>query len=315
MKHKFLLLLLISLLLVSGCTSLPSPDSDRLQIVAATFPPYDFARAVVGEYADVSLLIDPGTETHSYDPSPSDIRMIQSCDIFIYGGGESDAWIENVLQSIPDLQNITILSMMEVVPLLEETIKEGMEVEHDHDDEAHTHVEYDEHVWTAPENAARIVEAIRDAAMQADPVHADTYQLQGDAYVAEIRFLDESFRTVVDTAARHTVIFADRFPFLYFANAYSLDYYAAFPGCAENTEPGAQTIAFLIEKVNREKIPAVFYIELSNEQLADAICESTGVTKLLFHSCHNVSKTDFDHGVTYVSLMRQNLENLREALN
>lgn len=312
MKKTIFLIFLLILLCLSGCAADSTQDTDRLQIVAVTFPPYDFARAVVGEYADVSLLIDPGTETHSYDPSPSDVRKIQSCDIFLYGGGESDEWVRNILQSIPNSESITVLSMMEIVPLLEEVMVDGMEAEdHAQDD----HAEYDEHVWTDPENAACIVEAIRDAVMTADPDHAEIYRKQGTDYAAEIRALDADFRTIIDHAARHTVIFADRFPFLYFAHAYSLEYYAAFPGCAENTEPGAQTVAFLIEKVTEEQIPAVFTIELSNEQLADTICEATGAEKLLLHSCQNVSKSEFESGITYVALMRQNLENLRKALN
>ena len=158
-----------------------------------------------------------------------------------------------------------------------------------HDHEEHDHAEdepYDEHVWTSPANAAAIVAAIRDTACTLDEANADSYRANADAYIEEIEALSAEFTAVCTDAKRNTVIFADRFPFLYFAREFSLDYFAAFPGCAEQTEPGAQTIAFLIRKVSDDNIPAVFYTEFSNQQLADSICEATGAQKLLFHSCH-----------------------------
>ena len=285
-------------------------DDGRLRVVAAGFPPYDFARAVAGGAASVAMLLPPGTETHSYDPTPGDIRTIRDCDVFLYGGGESDAWLDGILASI-DTDSIRILRMTETVPLLgeEDPAGEGGNGAHDHADE------YDEHVWTSPANAAKITEAIAALMTEADPANAALYRENGDAYAAEIRALSDSFSTLVRHSARRVVVFADRFPFLYFVREFGLDYEAAFPGCAEETEPGAQTIARLIRRVSDEKIPYVFYTEFSNQKLADAICEATGAGKLRMHSCHNVSKADFDAGVTYVSLMRENLENLRKALN
>lgn len=285
-------------------------DDGRLRVVAAGFPPYDFARAVAGDAASVTMLLPPGTETHSYDPTPGDIRTIRDCDVFLYGGGESDAWLDGILASI-DTDSIRILRMTETVPLLgeEDPAGEGGNGAHDHADE------YDEHVWTSPANAAKITEAIAALMTEADPANAALYRENGDAYAAEIRALSDSFSTLVRHSVRRVVVFADRFPFLYFVREFGLDYEAAFPGCAEETEPGAQTIARLIRRVSDEKIPYVFYTEFSNQKLADAICEATGAGKLRMHSCHNVSKADFDAGVTYVSLMRENLENLRKALN
>jgi len=299
---------LLLLPLLASCAA-DTPHDGRLSIVATSFPPYDFARAVAGGEASVTMLIPPGVETHSYDPTPQDIRRIRDCDLFIYGGGESDAWMDGILESI-DTSRVTVLAMVDLVPLLEEEHAEGMEPEADEGDGA----EYDEHVWTAPLNAATIVAAIRDAACAADPAHTGEYSANADKYINDIRQLHNDFASVVTGANRRTLVFADRFPFLYFVRAYGLSYYAAFPGCAEETEPGAQTIAFLIRKVREEKIPAVFTIEFSSGRLADALCEATGCERLLFHSCHNVTKSDWEQGETYVSLMRRNLENLRKAL-
>lgn len=316
--HRVLGALLFCMLCIflPSCSAEGTGNDEQLTILAATFPPYDFARAIAGDDASVSMLLDPGTESHSYDPTPQDIRKIQNCDIFLYGGGESDAWLDNILDSL-DTEHTRILSMMELVALLDEETSEGMTTAEGSDahDHAHEDEEYDEHVWTSPSNAAAITEAICHLMCEVDPEHAATYQSNADAYIGEIRNLATDFSNVISEASRRTLIFADRFPFLYFVREFDLDYYAAFPGCAEQTEPGAQTIAFLINKVKEEGIPVVFYTEFSSQQLADSVCEATGANKMLFHSCHNVTKSDFDAGATYVSLMRQNLENLRKALN
>ena len=310
---KFCLFLAALLLLLSFSGCAPQTEDDgRISVVALSFPPYDFARAVGGDCIDVTMLLDPGTELHSYDPTPRDIRTIRDCDLFLYGGGVSDAWMTDVLASMGE-SDAKILAMTELVPLLEEAGTGGEEpAEHDHD---HGHGEYDEHVWTSLSNAAAITAEIRNALCQLDPENAGTYNENADAYIGEINALAAEISDfIARVAARKTLVFADRFPFLYFVREFGLDYLSAFPGCAEQTEPGAQTIAALTKKVTEEKIPAVFHTEFSSQQLADSVCEATGAEKLLFHSCHNVSKSDFDSGVTYVSLMRQNFENLRKAL-
>lgn len=307
---KTLALLLTAVLLCSllgGCATDSEKDTDGLSIVATTFPPYDFARAVTGDADTVTMLIDPGTETHSYDPSPKDIQLIQTADVFIYGGGESDAWMDGILSSL-DTETVTVLSMTDLVPLLAET--------HDHDDgHRHSSTVYDEHVWTSPQNAVLLVKAIRDAITEADPANAALYEANAAAYIAEVDDLTADFTALIEGRSRKQIVFADRYPFLYFSEAFGLSYFAAFAGCAHETEPGAQTVAALIDVVKREKIPAVFYIEFSDRRLADTVAEATGCETLLFHSCHNVTRTEWDAGVTYVSLMRQNLDNLRKALS
>ena len=307
MRRLLCILLILCFLPAVGCTDGVTADDGKLHVVATTFPAYDFARAVVGDAGTVTMLISPGTETHSYDPSPQDIRKIQNCDLFIYGGGESDAWMDGILASVD--ADIPTLAMTEIVSLLESPHIENPDEEHRHE-----HAVYDEHVWTSPANAAVIVAAVRDMLVEIDAENADLYRAQAEAYCKEIEALDAAFADLVQNAPRKTVLFADRFPFLYFVNQYGLTYHAAYPGCAEKTEPGPKTVAMLIDMVKSEDIPAVFYTEFSDQRLANAICENTGAIKLLFHSCHNVSKKDFTAGETYVSLMRQNLSNLRKAL-
>ena len=313
---KKLLPLLLVLALLSACVPAAEPeDPDKLQIVAAIFPAYDFARAAAGDLADVTLLLPPGAESHSYEPTPADILRVQRCDLFLYLGGESDAWVDTILEAIqPEGET---LRMVDCVDLLEEESAEGMQGGHDHEHEDPQNAEdhlgevtgMDEHVWTAPRNAAAITRQTGAALAALDPAHAETYRAQAEAYAQELEALDRDFTAFFDRLPDRTIVFGDRFPLLYFARAYDLNYYAAFPGCGTQTEPSAATIAFLTEKAR--DLPAVWYIEFSNHLVADSIAEAAGTETAQFHTCHNVSKADLEAGVTYISLMRGNLEALR----
>ncbi len=318
---------------VSGCSDdAHSEDNGKISIVATAFTQYDFARQIAGDRANVSLLIKPGMDAHSYEPSPKDIIQISKCDLFLNVGGESDTWMESVLESAEN-DTIKIVSAMDCVEVLEEETVEGMqskghdhshsdedephhayEHEHDHEHE-HEGEEYDEHVWTSPMNAIKIVNAINGALCEIDPENAEYYCANTDAYTAELLDLDNAFRDVVISSKRKLLVFGDRFPLLYFVREYGLDYYAAFPGCASETEPSAATVAFLIDTVKREKVPVIFYTELSTHKVADVIAECTGVKTAQFNTCHHIPYDDFKAGETYLSLMRANVDILREALS
>ena len=265
--------------------------------------------AVTGEHP---MLLRPGCEVHSYEPTPKDIIAIRNADVFVYVGGESDAWVKTVLEGV-DNPNLRVVTLMDCVELLDEETVEGMQTEkHDHEADG---TEPDEHVWTSPRNAARICQKLSDTFAAADSAHAAAYAQRCGDYVEKLEQLDAEFQDVVAHAARKTMVFADRFPLRYFAEAYGLDYYAAYTGCADAAEPSAATVAFLIDKVRAENIPVVFTIELSNGKLADTICEATGTKKLEFATCHNVTAQAFADGATYLQLMERNVQALREALN
>ncbi len=315
MKKTLSITILLAMLcaLLSGCGAQSEPEGEGISVVATVFAPYDFARQLVGERGEVTLLLPPGSEAHSYEPSPKDIIEIQNCDLFIYVGGVSDAWVSDVLESVGgELRTVTL---MDCVELLEEEHVEGMEVDEDeHEHEHEGEIEYDEHVWTSPRNAELICEKIAAALCEVDPEGAEEYGTALESYCAQLDELDAAFTEVVENGVRDTVVFGDRFPLLYFAKAYGLNYYAAWPGCADEAEPSAATVTFLIDKVKAEGIPVVFHIELSNEDMADTICNETGAKKMLFSACHNVTRAQFDAGVTYLELMWQNVDALREAL-
>ena len=307
-----LLVCFVCLLLCLGLTGCGQPDrsgGEGLHIVTTVFPAYDFARQIAGERGSVTLLVPPGSESHSFEPTPQDVLRIESCALLFCNGGESEAWLETLLAD----RDVPSLRMMDCVRALEEETVEGMQAvfEAEEEDEGPA---FDEHVWTSPVNALLICQALCDRLCEIDPAGADDYKSNLAAYGAALTDLDEAFRRVVENAQRRTLLFADRFPARYFTEEYGLDYFAAFPGCADDAEPSARTVAFLIDKVRQEQIPAVFTIEFSNEKMADVIREDTGCGKLRFHSCHNVSARELESGVTYLSLMQKNLQNLKEAL-
>ena len=316
-------------------------ENEKISVVATIFPQYDFVRQIAGENVELKMLLKPGEETHSYEPTPQDIIAIQNSDLFIYVGGENDAWVEDILESMPDNGRKT-LKLVDCVDTVEEEHVEGMkeerghehdeddaeheehEVEHEEDEadheehgqeETHSVHEIDEHVWTSPLNAVKIVEQIKEELCEIDSENAPDYEENAEAYVAQLKELDQEFQDVVDHSKRKLMIFGDRFPFRYFAEAYGLDYYAAFSGCASDTEPSAATMAFLINKVQDENIKTVLKMELSNENIAKAIAEATNADVKEFYSCHNLTAEQFADGETYLSLMEKNVETLREVLN
>ena len=352
---------------LTGCTSKKKEDSDKLKVVTTIFPPYDFAKNIGMDKADVSVLVKPGAETHSYEPTPADIKLVQEADLFIYTGGENDVWVEDILSSIDKTPTRT-LKMTDCVDTLDEVIVEGMEHshnheehkhheeehehhedehkhheeehehhedehkhheeehkhhedEHEHHEEEHEHHEdehkheTDEHVWTSPKNAMLIVQKINEAMKELKPEHADYYETNCKAYISELKDVDKDFTEALANAKRKTIVMADRFPFLYLAKHYGINYYAAFSGCSTDTEAKPTTIAFLIDKVKEEGIKTVFKIEMSDGKLAMAVCDATGASYETLHSVHNLSQEEIDKGLDYKSLMRNNLELLKKALN
>lgn len=304
MKRLAALLIILSLLLCACGTVDETVDPSKLQIVCSCFPAYDFARAIAGDRAQMKLLIKPGTEVHSYEPTPRDMARIRSCDLFIFNGGESEEWVTELTD-----EKLNSVCMMDCVEAVEES-DEGIYKTEEDEEEA----ELDEHVWTSPVNAMRICEEICSALCEIDPSNAAVYRKNLDSYISELAEIDTELRSIVNDAHCDTLVFADRFPMRYFTLEYGLKYFAAYPGCSSETEPSAKTVAYLIDRVREEKLPAVLYMEFSNQKMADVICEDTGCKKLPFYSAHSVSAEQFEAGVTYLDLMRINISSLKEAL-
>ncbi|MBQ3150440.1 MAG: zinc ABC transporter substrate-binding protein [Clostridia bacterium] len=304
---------IISLLLVciivfaafTGCSA-NKPDSDKLNIVCTLFPQYDFARHIGNSYADISLLLPAGVESHAYEPTPTDIIKIGECDIFVYIGNEMETWVSSVMNDIDETKT-TVINVTESLGLSVCT--------HSHDHSSHEESGVDPHIWTNVLTAISTVELIRDVMMEKDPENAAAYAENAGILLSRYQNLDKRIRETVNSAKRNEIVFAGRFALRNFTEEYSLDCITAFDSCTEESEPSAARIAEIIDKVNESEIPVIFYEELKEPKTAESISKDTGAAMRCFHSCHNLSREDFDNGETYLSLMEKNLEYLAEALN
>lgn len=282
---------------------------EKTSVVATSFASYDFARQIAGDAAEVTMLLAPGEESHTYEPTPGDIMKIEQCDLFVYGGGESENWVESILSSFDG--EIVSVKMMETVELCKEEHHHSEDQEHDHDHDE----EYDEHVWTSPLNAIEIVKAISAELQRVDTENASLYAENAEEYIAELEELDSAFEDMIKSSNKNTVIIGDRFPLMYFTERYNLSYESAFPGCSAQTEANPATIARLIEKVESEDISVVFKVDLSKGSVAQTVSEATGAAVDTLYSCHVISEEDYIGGETYISLMNRNYEALKSALN
>lgn len=362
LRKSVVFIVTISMILgMAGCgKTTEKEDNYRLKIVASLFPYYDMARAVIGDVKgiDLKMIVTPGQDSHSFEPTPSDVIQMENADVLIYNGGSLETWIDTLLDSLNNKNKIQ-MKMMDYVDVLNEEIVEGMDTrfeEHDHEEHSHKednhnkenhkedshseenhkednhsedssndsefhnedseeeHEETDEHIWTSPVNEIIMTEKICETLSKALPEEKENFQKNAENYISQLKELDNEFRTIVENAKTKEIIFADKFPLQYFAKEYGLKYYAAFPGCGSDMEPSAKTIAFLVDKIKEDNIKAVFYLELSSHIVADAIETDTGAKPLQFNSCHNITQKQFDSGVTYVDLMKENVNNLKIAL-
>ena len=315
MRRSVPLLLIVCLFLLFSCSNTEERNDDRLEIMAASFPSYDAARAVAGDLASITMLVPPGGGEHSYEPSIEDVIRISGSDLFIYNGGESDTWITYILSDLDGATSTFSLLENAAFTLYEDEENIAWK-EENHDDHDHSHGRVlDEHVWTSPENEIAIIQALCEEIASLDEDNREVYESNAASYIEDIREVQGTIRKIVEDGMRREIIVADRFPLLYFVTEFSLDYYAAYPGCSSESEPSAKTVAFLIDKVREDGIPVVLHMELANTLLSEVVAEETGAAVMEFSSCHNVSKRVFDSGVTYVDLMRQNAAVLKEALN
>ena len=292
----------------------------KLNIVTTIFPEYDWTRAVLGDQADkvnLTMLLDNGTDLHSFQPAVKDIMKVSSCDLLIYVGGESDQWIEDALESAQN-KDMKTINLMEVLgdSIKEEETVEGMqESDHGHEDEDEK--EYDEHVWTSMRNAEVICDAIADTLEEIDPENKEIYQSNAEAYREKLSALDEEYQETVDNAKQKTLVFADRFPFRYLVDDYDLSYYAAFSGCSAESEASFKTVTFLAGKVDELGVKSVLTMEKSDDRIAQTVIENTKAKDqkiLQLNSMQSITSEEIADGATYLSVMEDNLNVLKEAL-
>lgn len=331
----FAFALLLAAGLLTACASgakQPDADSGGVSIVTTIFPEYDWVRNILGDNpakADVTMLLDNGVDLHSFQPAAGDILKISTCDLFIYIGGESDKWADDVLRQAVNKDMIVIKLLDELGDAAkEEEVIEGMQEEHDHEreegeenDHGHEHegggIEYDEHIWLSLKNAAVLVEKISEAIRKIDPDNADVYKKNSEDYQEKLKALDAEYQEAVSKASLDTLLFGDRFPFRYLTDDYGLSYYAAFVGCSAETEASFETITFLARKTDELSLPAVMTIEGRDQRIAETIVRSTRTKDqriLTLDSMQAVTAKDVENGAEYLSIMEKNLSVLKEAL-
>lgn len=295
-----------------------------LKVVTTIFPEYDWVREIVGDKIsdiDLTMLLDNGVDLHSYQPTADDIMKISDCDLFIYVGGESDAWVEDALKEAVN-KDMKVINLLNVLgdSVKEEEVVEGMEAEEEEESEdasGEEKPEYDEHVWLSLKNAQILCKAIADDLAEIDPAHADIYQTNEQTYAEKLQELDRQYQQTVDEASQKTLLFGDRFPFRYLVDDYGLDYYAAFVGCSAETEASFETIIFLAEKADELGLKHILTIEKADQKIARAIISNTKDKKLdilALDSMQSTTSDDVSQGTTYYSTMVNNLDILKEAL-
>ncbi len=312
----FFAVLIAALTLCSCRTNID--EADGLSIVCTAFPQYDFVKNIIGSEEGLTLLLDDGADLHSYEPTAQDIIKIGSADIFIYGGGVSDDWAEGVIRSANN-PNLKVIAIMDLVETLKEEYVAGMQQEnhvHQHQG-AHSgdHGGEDEHIWLSLKNAITITNSLCETICDTDPLNSDKYCSNAEKYISELSGLDAEYANVISSSLRKTVLFADRFPFRYLTEDYGLTYFAAFAGCSSESEASFETMAFLIDKTKELNLPVVLTIDGSDGSLAETVCNSTGSEIAVLDSCQSVSSADIARGSSYINIMKNNLEILREALN
>lgn len=339
-SKKIFGLILAGAVLITGCTAKTEKKDKgdntkgKLKVVTTIFPEYDITRAIAKDKVDLELMIKPGVDVHSFTPTPQDIKTVQNSDIFVYGGTEHDKWVENLTKSI-DMKNKKVVKLVDGIQQLEEESVDGMKHEHHHDDEKedehnhdhkhekedkHNHKdesekELDPHYWTSPKNAIQMVKTITNALVEKDPDNAGFYKENAENYIKRLEGVDKELHDVVDNAKIKKVVIADRFPFRYLFKDLGLEYRALFSGCSVESTASAGQIKKMVDYVKENKIPVVYHIEMGKGELAETVAKNSGAKVKLLHSIHTVTKEDFDKGITYIDLMKQNVEALKEGLN
>lgn len=315
MKKFISVIIVAALAALSFCSCDSSVvKKDALSIVCTTFPQYDYLKNILGSEENLTLLLDNGGDLHSYEPTARDIVTISTADLFVYVGGNSDKWVENTLRSAGNA-NLKTVALIELTETYEEEFVAGMEHHHEHEHEHDEHCTPDEHIWLSLRNSAKITQALCDTVCEIDNKNAPIYRENTKKYISELNALDKEYKSVVEAAKRKTVLFADRFPFRYLVEDYELTYYAAFAGCSSESEASFQTMAFLIDKTKELSLPVVLTIDGSDGSIAKTVCNETGAKAAMLDSCQSVSAQDIANGASYLKIMKNNLEVLKEALN
>ncbi|MBQ1452577.1 MAG: zinc ABC transporter substrate-binding protein [Ruminococcus sp.] len=316
MKKVLSIIICAALMLAvfAGC-GVKKTSGEKLHIIATIYPEYEWIKQITegADNVEVSLLLDSGADLHNFQPSVKDITDISSSDVFVYNGGESDEWVDNIKENAQN-KDMLALDLMELLgdKAKEETAVEGMETEEHEEEEDEK--EYDEHIWLSLKNASFLCQKIADRLSEKDPDNKDTYAKNAKAYIEKLNKLDAEYEQTCSSAKNDTLIFADRFPFRYMTDDYKLNYYAAFSGCSAQSDPKFETIVFLANKLDELKLDHLMIIDGSDDKLAKSVIDAAK-TKDVKILTLNSMQSSVGENSTYLGIMEDNLKALKEALN
>lgn len=314
---KAVIFILISVIFFSTCVYIVKPknneknSSNKIKIVATLYPQYDFVKQIGGDKVDVSLLLTPGTETHTYEPTPQDIININESNLFVYTGKYMEPWAERIISTVDS--DTEVLDASQNINLIKSKEDDDDDEEHENHEHEHHH-EYDPHIWLNPKNAVVMVENITNQLCTMDEENANYYKRNSQILINQINQLDVDIETLVNSSKNKKIAFGGTFAYAYFIDRYGLEYVSAYDSCGESAEPSVAKVKEVIDYMKENNINVVFYQELSTGKVADSIASETGAQKLILHTIHNASQDEIKNGETYISLMRKNLENLKIAL-
>lgn len=295
-------------------------ETGNLKIVATLFPDYSFAKELAKD-ADVTLLLPPGVDSHTFEPGPDDMKLLKEADLVIYTGDYMEEWFKKIRESLA-LDENKIVDASKGIELIKSGHDEDEHDEHDEDDEHDEHDEhdhhhhhlYDPHIWTSPKLAKVMCENIYEGLAKVDKENESTYKKDLDAYLKELDKIDEEFTSAVSESKDATMYFSSPFALKYFARDYKINARSIYQTCASDSEPSAKDMALIIDEMKEKDAKVIYYEELTDPKMAREIANETGAEPVLFHSCHNLSKDDFGKGLTYLEIMKNNVEALRKGL-
>ena len=266
-------------------------ESEKLKIVTTIFPFEDFAKNIGGEKVDVDLLLPPGVEPHSFEPTIEDVRAISESDIFIFTGKTMEPWAEDMINDL-DITNTIVIDASSVL-----------------EKDLNNTDQFDPHIWLDFDNDKKIIDLIENALSQKDNSNKNFYQDNAANYKSELTQLDDKYKSSLSKCKNREIIYGGHYAFGYLASRYALDYQAA-QGFSPDSEPTAEDIAKLIEFVKKNNIKYIFYEELSSPQISETISEETQAQLLLLSAAHNITQEDYKKNTSFISVMESNLDNL-----
>jgi zinc transport system substrate-binding protein len=317
MKRSVLLVVLTVMAMAvagqAGCSRQEHKASTKLQVVTTLFPLYDFARIISGDLADVTMLLPPGMEPHSFEPKPNDIIRISRAGLFIYTNRSMEPWAEKILKGL-DVQKQRVVDAGHDVSYLKATPGEehGHEGHGSHAADEHAAV-MDPHIWLDFGNAALMVDTITDGFVAADPANAEYYRTHAAELKGSLTALDQRYRDAFSSCSTRVFLHGGHYTFGYLARRYGLEY-RSLSGISSESEPSAARMAAMVRQIRSSGVRYLFAEELLSPRMTETLANEAGVAVLRLHGAHNLGKDEVERGVGFISLMEQNLVNLQKGL-